>query len=179
MSWTDLIDTAPRCGCGIPSSDCSGAEPVARITITQMPDIGYTPFQRKDFLPPKSYAVSNVCGDSDGVSVIRCRDLTVAAVALKSQNRATEANRRRRLANKPPNQTPKGALIAQVDDLRSIRTAGRPHAQAVFVYEDPTLVEPEHAVIRMSVDVAEDEVGVVLAAVRAAFNRDETALGPD
>lgn len=176
MPWTDLIDIAPRCGCGVPYSACTSAEPVARITITQMPDIGYTPFQRKDFLPPKEYAVSNVCGDSDGVSVIRCQDLSAAAVRLKSQNRATEANRRRRLANKAPNQAPKGALIAQVEDLRSIRTAGHPHTQAVFVYDDPTLLEPEHAVIRMSVNVAEDEVGVVLAAVRAAFSRDETAL---
>lgn len=176
MVWTNLIDTAPRCGCGMPSRACTSSEPVARITINQVPDIGYTPFQRKDFLPPKKAAVSNACGESDGVSVVRCGNLTAEALRLKSKNRATEANRRRRLMQKDDNQTPKGAVVAQVGDLRNIRMAAHPYAQAIFVYDDPTLVEPEHAVIRMSVDVAEDEVGVVLAAVRAAFSKDETAL---
>ena len=178
VSWTSRADGA--CYCDGPLGAVLNGEQVARILILQDPPQGYNPFSRKEFFPPTDRLASNVCGDADGCSVDRCSDLTKEELIERSARRAATANARAAARQKTSiTRLPGGAVIATVGVLREVRAASQPNQQAIFVYDDPLADNGEHAVIRASVEVPEEEVALLLLDVRRTFSdRVEPAL-PD
>lgn len=89
----------------------------------------------------------------------------------RSEKRAALANEKRAERGKAANQFPNGAQIAKVDELRRISSPSSPASQAVFIYDDGFASNPQHAVIRLSDSLPEEEVALVLDDLRAAFNK--------
>lgn len=153
-------------------------ERVARLFVPQVPDQGYQPFIRKDLLPPKGRAASDVCGASDGASVDRRSTLSDDELRTRSARFATECNAERARRGKPPNRFAGGALVASVDRLRAIRRpVGKPE-QIVLVYDDAMPENAEHAVVRLSEAVPEEEVAGLVDDLRACFDEVVGSVGP-
>jgi hypothetical protein len=96
------------------------------------------PIARKELFPDNEMAISNVCGDSDGLSVVRNIDLADGEILKRSAIQSAVRQ----------NRTPRGASVASVFALRNIRTVDNPDKQVVFVYDDPKTDDPYHAVVR-------------------------------
>ena len=106
--------------------------------LARIAEADHEPFKRSELFPPGKGGFSNECGDADGSSVVRCASLTDADIREKA---AAQARKR-------PGREQRGALVANVDHLRSIKLPEKPDEQVVFVYDDPLVSEHLHAVIR-------------------------------
>jgi hypothetical protein len=165
--WTTRSES--EAFCEGPLARVDSTEAVARLIVRQEPNEGYNPFQRSDLLPPKKRDIENTCGEQDGLSVDRCRGLSADELIARSALRAEVSNARRVERGKAPNQFPAGASVAEVSDLRAIGSPGLPGRQVVFVYDDAMEDNAEHAVIRLSEHVPEEEVALVLLDLKNAF----------
>ena len=61
--------------------------------------------------------------------------------------------------------------MAKVADLRGIKVDGRPGKQVVFVYDDPSAMNPFHAVVRGELTLDRSEQRIVRDRIRDAFSR--------
>jgi hypothetical protein len=138
MTWTGRQDSVQCC------PDSPGAvnddEAVVRLLHSKNSQPFQETFRTEELLPPKKRAISNVCGDADGFSITRLagrtdHDIRKAAVDYAAQ----KADR-----------TSSGALIAKAADLRKIRKTGDLQNQVVYVYDDPTNDDKNHALIRVA-----------------------------
>lgn len=138
--WTEHRDTDPRC----PKPDGTEGEAVAdRELVARLLHSGnFEPdnrrFPRDDLFPRRDRPVSDECGRSDGVSVIRRDSLTDGQVRARAQE---QASRR-------PGRSQMGAVVASASSLRAIRMPEDDQQQAVFVYDDPSRGDALHAVVR-------------------------------
>ena len=167
MFWTEQDDKIPRCGGRLgPVRD---DEHVARLLHSNIHEPRKKALTKDElFAPAEGKQVSNECGESTGPSVDRCDQLSRAEI----QRRSTEQ------AEKRPGRTSKGAMVASVGSLRSIRSPER-EGQVLFVYDDPRPDNPEHAVLRGSRDLSPGKRISLRDSVVAAFTLAvEEAGGP-
>lgn len=169
MNWTARCESDPYCegALGRVSSD----EKVARIVIRQEPDQGYNPFQRSELLPPKKREPDNTCGQQDGLSVDRSSNLSRDQLYARSVARAFAKNEIRKANGKPANQSPEGAVVAEVERLRQISRPSMEGKQVIFIYDDALPDNQQHAVIRVSASVPDEEVALILDDIRRAFDQ--------
>ncbi len=99
-----------------------------------------------------------------------------AELLARSAARADEKNAARVKKGKSPNQFSSGGRIASVQALRGLGRATDADDQVVFVYDDPKSDNAEHAVIRVSNGVPEEELAGVLDDVRNCFIEDASAV---
>lgn len=170
MGWSDRPDDAGVCR-GVLGA-VANSETVARLFVAQVPYQGYQWFVRRDLLPsPNGLPESNVCGESDGLSVDRATGLSDEDLVARSTAHAERQNASRRERGKPANQLAGGARIASVATLRAVRRQGGMGEQVIFVYDDPKSDNAEHAVVRMLETVPEEEVAGLADDVKACFER--------
>lgn len=166
MGWTDRDDRQSKCEGPLGAVDDN--ERVARLVGTQVPNVGYNPFMRREFVPgPNGF--DDTCGNSDGASVDRLLNLSEADVRARSAAKADSVNGRRIAQGKTANMTPDGALVAEVEALRALRVADYPE-QVVFVYDDPMDTNPQHAVIRVKPDLPATQLAGLIDDIRIAFS---------
>lgn len=146
MTWTDRADTENRCNG--PRGGVGGSELVARLLTSKMAGSSGSIFTRNS-LDGRKNAGSNVCGQSDGISVDRCADLSNGEIIGRAHAFAVKSEGRVSL----------GALLACVQSLRDIRLVDVADEQLVFVYDDPATDNDRHAVIRTSAIVPPTRFG--------------------
>jgi hypothetical protein len=135
MTWTSHQDDQTRCK--EPPGAVVAGEELARLLHTKNPQPHQDPLIRTD-LQPKKAGISNMCGESDGLSVVRCGGMSDADIRTRAEGQVAGKNDRQQ----------EGAMIALVDDLRSIRQPGS-EEQIVFAYDDPLTDDDFHAVLRV------------------------------
>lgn len=171
--WTNRLETQVTCGgdLGAVSDD----ETIARLLLVQNPPSGWRPFKLPGFLPPSSGPISNTCGDSDGGSVDRANTLTGDDLQNRSnsfaavQQAAAEA---RAAETGKPNKIVRsggGSLVATVGVLRTLTVTSQNDAQVVYIYADPRADNAEHAVVRISTAVLEEELPLLYDDITAGF----------
>ncbi|QIK77752.1 hypothetical protein G7077_01315 [Sphingomonas piscis] len=133
-------------------------EIVARLLHSGIAEPDFDPFLRKDFFPPQDREMSNVCGEADGVSVVRRLDYTDQDLQQKAVELAGE------------NRTGEGALLARAADLRNIRLSLVP-IQAIYIYDDPTDEESGHAILRGIESLDRPEQEELRLSVRLRFDQ--------
>lgn len=134
QDWTDR-DDAEAGAC--PVGPVLSAETVARLVSTDIwsDAAGLTKgaFPRealqRPVTPPK-----NTCGERDGESLLRTNFLGDEATNKLSDQQFGEKS--------------SGFAVANVEQIRDIRARHDPNIQLFYVYEDPTIDIPAHAVIR-------------------------------
>jgi hypothetical protein len=136
-SWTDRDDSQPgRC----PLGPVAGGEDVARLVNDQFWQSGAlqsSAFQR-EFVEKPTQNPSNACGQRGGESLLRIGGRSKADLEALSEVQ---------FQRKPG--SAQGAVSANVDAIRQLRIPGV-NEQLWYVYEDPTVEDPGHAVIRFS-----------------------------
>lgn len=133
MSWTDRPENVSHCGGELgPVTD---DEFIARLLHERNVEPNFDPFPRSEIFGLKGQ--SNICGDSDGVSIVRCTSLTDEDLVARSFE----------LANIRPPRAPEGAHVGAVRSARAVGLEGI-NSQAVFIYDDPKPDDKFHAVLR-------------------------------
>lgn len=135
MDWTSWPEDEPRCP-GEHGAVCF-QEQIARLLHSGL-GANPGPFRRSDLFAGADKKVSNECGNSHGLSVVRNATLDDSELRRRSQQQAAAR----------PNRTALGALVAEVAALRKIKLPGRPAEQVVFVYDDPLPSDSLHAIVR-------------------------------
>lgn len=159
MGWTSWSESTARCAGGLGAVNV--IESIARLLHSRIRVPHGDPFRRSELFHDDKTAFSNKCGESDGVSVVRCDTLSDDELCERSD---VQANRR-------PGRTGDGAIVALVRDLRSVEVDGRPGEQVVFIYDDPMPLEPLHAIVRGNRDLDRSEQALVRDRIRDAFRR--------
>lgn len=157
MAWTNRPDSAPCCVSALGRVEDS--EAVARLLHSKNAFPENAGLQRKELIPPIDRAPSNICGQSDGASVIRRDSISDDGLREKS---AVQAAKR-------PGRTPEGARCAIVRELRQIRLKQHGQTQLVFAYDDPKDGDEAHAVIRVADCVGDEELNEVRDLIWEAF----------
>lgn len=139
MGWSDRSDEELRCKASV--SSVSGKELIARF-LTNKNSVPEEMIFKRDQITLAKDTFSDACGESSGLSVNRCADLTNAEIKLSAKNYAEAVAGR----------TSQGALVACVQSLRDIRLPTVAGA-VVRVYDDGSQNNPRHAVLRATDDV--------------------------
>ena len=134
ITWTGRSDCVACCENS--RGPVRDAEVIARLLHSKNLPPEFEPFRRAELFAGKSF--SNKCGDADGCSVIRCETYSPEQIQEKAEAQATLRSDREA----------KGALLAEVRELRNIAFSDLGGEQIVYVYDDPTEYEEEHAVMR-------------------------------
>jgi|GEM_PF-6371218 len=158
MTWTVRPDDEPCCGEAPGLVRCE--EDIARLIHSKIDDPDVLAFTRKDLTGHGIPNPSNVCGQADGCSVDRVVDLDDDALRARSQQQAAKREGR----------TAKGAWIANVAALRTIKHPAAPEG-AVRVYDDPMPDNDRHAVLRVSAAIPRTDFNEMRRAIIAAFDR--------
>lgn len=131
-------------------------EHVARLLHTKIAIPEQAAFTRKELAGEGS--TTNECGKQSGCSVDRIDGLAEQEIA----------DRAIRQAELKVGRKSEGALIASVNELRSIQHSAAP--QAVMVYDDARLDNERHAVIRVHASVPKTDFPLVRRDIIRAFN---------
>lgn len=159
MCWTNRSEAKACCpGDGGPVAD---AESVARLIHSRTLPPEHVPLKRSEMFPKANDRRSNVCGSADGSSVIRCDGLRDEELIERSIVQASLK----------PDREATGAWVACVAHLRQIRTKVLPEEKLVFVYDDPSDVNQEHAVVRGRDDTSKARQSEIMNAVQKAFQK--------
>jgi len=144
MAWTVIPDNVARCG-DDPGPVAPGEVLICLVHSKLDIDVGVL-FKRETLLPKKNESFSNVCGESDGQSVVRRGQLSDQRIFQMSEDQAAVR----------PGRTARGARLAMVDDVRAIGITAASPSQKVYVYDDPVRpTNPLHAVMRVDGQLAE------------------------
>lgn len=157
--WTDR-DDSQQC-CDGQFGPVSNEEEIARLLHSKIVQPYAEPIRRGELFPAGGNAPSNLCGDADGVSILRLMGLAEQAILDKAMAQA----------NKRPDRETKGAIIAKALKLRNISLSELGDQQIVFVYDDPRDDEPLHAVIRGNSDVTRANQDFVRSKICELFDR--------
>lgn len=155
MSWTNLAENSARCGGALGA--VRPQEEVARHLHSKIDEPRQKAFKREELFG-LSGQISNECGQSTGISVDRCSNLSDQQI---DQRCITFAAQR-------PGRQSKGSMIAQVAALRSV-VIPNVSGQVVFVYDDPDLTNAEHAIVRARQGLSKAQMGFVRDEVIEAF----------
>jgi hypothetical protein len=136
--WVDRDDRiAGQCAAG-PVAD---GEEVARYLNPEIWDgqsLKTSAFEKKNLLPPTHRPIRNEAGERDGESFIRRGGRSDAELLARAN------------AQRPMDSL--GAVVGIAGQIRSIVAPDKPDVQVFFIYEDPTVDDPLHAVIRYTDD---------------------------
>lgn len=159
QGWTGSPDEEQCCPSelGAVRSD----ETLARLThIRTKEPLGYNPFSRRDLFTADQ-TPNNECGHKDGCSVDRRDTLSDDLIRKRSEDFAARGN----------NRVGDGAYLLKVETLRHHRLETMPDQQIFFVYDDPMPENVEHAVIRATNEVADEERGILLRDLKDYFSK--------
>lgn len=161
MSWFDRNENTACCdGPGPVEND----ELVCRILVKRtIEPLFYEWISRRELFPSPNF--SNLCGDQDGLSVDRSYGLDDCTIDRRSTERAEKGNNR--IAN--------GGLEAPVNRIRQLRWLD-PSTQICKIYDDPMNANPEHAVIRLTEEIPDEERSLVVAKVKELFDNPRGAF---
>lgn len=160
MTWTNRLDTAACCPGSKGAVDST--EDVALYLHSKIDNPDTIPFERKRLTGEDlGRAISNVCGDADGVSVDRAIGLSEAEILVRAKAQA----------ERQPDRVSTGAKIALVSSLRDIRRDEDDASQVVFVYDDPLADNDAHAVIRLKQGLHRAEFNIIRRRIIDAFSR--------
>ena len=158
QGWTGSPDEEQCCpsALGAVGSD----EMLARLTLIRTKEpFGYTWLKRQDLFPAHE-APNNDCGNKDGCSVDRRDTLSDDVLLKRSEDFA--ANGKNRIGD--------GAYLVKVETLRRHRLGTMPDRQVLFIYDDPMPKQnEEHAVIRASTEVPDEERGILIEDLKGHF----------
>lgn len=157
MSWTGRSE-GEAC-CPGPNGPVRTEERLARLLHTRNLEPNYDPFARRELFPPKGGGYDNTCGDADGISVVRCSELSDENLRKRAQSQADIR----------PGRQQEGALLAEVQAVRSARAASFPNQQIAFVYDDAKQDDDLHAAVRGIETADRPEQDEIREAVRRAF----------
>jgi predicted 2-oxoglutarate/Fe(II)-dependent dioxygenase YbiX len=160
-TWTSHPEADQRCSPAV--EPVRRDERITRLLHSKNAVPEANRFQRKELqlnIEQADREVSDVCGDSDGASVIRSNQLSVADLRSRAEEQAS-----RQLGR-----TSEGGITATVKTLRRIRMSDDAEKQVVFVYEDPKAGDPLHAVMRVAACVDRPEFKNVRRQIIDAFS---------
>lgn len=156
MGWTSRSEGIACCpGALGPLRD---VETVARLIVGKVDEPDFEPIRRSELFP-NGADFSNICGDSDGLSVARNSALSNEAVKIMS---VAQANQR-------PGRNARGAIVANVQDLRDVRIQNLP-LQLIFIYDDAKKSDTTHAVVRCLESIDRPSQEQIRIEVRECFN---------
>ncbi len=159
QGWTGSPDDEQCCpsALGAVGSD----ETLARMTLARTKEpFGHNWLRRQDLFPSDE-PPNNECGKKEGCSVDRRDTLSDDVILKRSDDHA--AKRDNRIGD--------GAYLVRVETLRHHRLETVPNQQVLFVYDDPMPENAEHAVIRATNEVADEERGILLGDLKEYFSK--------
>ena len=134
MTWFDRPDDEVRCEASI--ARLIGSELVARF-LTNKNSVPEDMIFKRDQITQGKNPISNACGQSSGLSIDQCTDLTNEEIRTRARQYAEIVEGR----------ISQGALVACVQALRDIRIPGI-NGPVVKVYDDGSIENVRHAVLR-------------------------------
>lgn len=157
--WTSQTDKIARC------DRASGAVDSSEL-VTRLLHTGNTPpnveiFRRSELFFDKKKRHSNICGDCDGVSLVRSSGLTDKEIIDRSNE----------LANKRDGRESRGALTAQVSELRAISLENYGDQQIIFVYDDPKSDDELHAIMRADENITRPNQDFIRDRINSIFSK--------
>ena len=159
QGWTRSSDDEQCCPSGLGAVE--SVETIARLTLIRTKEpLGYNPFNRRDLFSADD-TPNNDCGNKDGCSVDRRDTLSDYIILKRSDDFAARGN----------NRVGNGAYLVKVETLRHHRLETMPNQQVLFVYDDPMPENAEHAVIRATNEVADEERGILLGDLKEYFSK--------
>jgi hypothetical protein len=134
---TDWVDRDDRVAGPCPAGPVRDDEQVARLlntTTWQGGELRAAAFPKDELRPPKKAATNNMCGARNGESLLRCSDMTSEELTARAIQQSAERS--------------EGAVVATVAAIRAIKLPHDDAVQLFRIYEDPTVIDWGHAVIR-------------------------------
>ena len=163
MGWTSRSEESACCPG--PHGAVARGEHIARLLHNKLTSPPGDPFLRSHIFPDMKKGFSNVCGEADGLSVVRSSTLSENDVRQRSAV----------FAQTKTGSAPDGAFVASVDELRAIEVDSRKGEKIVFIYDDPLSTEHLHAVLRGLETLDRPEQSMARDRIRDAFSQKITA----